>query len=147
MGEGGPPVSNTPESTALASSKISKLKSRWIFLRQAATLMLGGCWHVGLPKAKTPDNRPKWQVIYHIQPFLAVYSCLCCHYDDDHEASLPAQDMQQASSHQLFLHQRFPSRPAPCRTKYYLQGRVTNEEFYGCNCTLPFRKLFQALIK
>ena len=92
-----PPVSNTPESTALASSKISKLKSRWIFLRQAATLMLGGCWHVGLPKAKTPDNRPKWQVIYHIQPFLAVYSCLCCHYDDDHEASLPAQDMQQAA--------------------------------------------------
>ena len=24
------------------------------------------------PKAKTLDNRPKWQVIYHIQPFLAV---------------------------------------------------------------------------
>lgn len=30
---------------------------------------------VGLPKAKTPDNRAKWQVIYHIQPFLAGYSC------------------------------------------------------------------------
>ena len=70
-----------------ASSILSKLKSRWIFLRQADAMLrrppatiapppLSLCWSP--LKAKTPDNRPKWQVIYHIQPFLAVYSCLCC---------------------------------------------------------------------
>ena len=65
-----------------ASSILSKLKSRWIFLRQADAMLrrvpppLSLCWSP--LKAKTPDNRLKWQVIYHIQPFLAVYSCLCC---------------------------------------------------------------------
>ncbi len=34
------------------------------------TFFEGGCQ----PRSKTSNNGPKWQVIYHIQPFLVVYS-------------------------------------------------------------------------
>ena len=94
---------NELELSSLLLMLATKLKSRVelggsFYVKPCCYIHRCCCYgYVGLPKAKTPDNRPKWQVIYHIQPFLAVYSCLCCHYDDDHEASLPAQDMQQAA--------------------------------------------------
>lgn len=81
------------------------------------------CWSP--LKAKTPDNRPKWQVIYHIQPFLAVYSCLCC-------CCLPVgwRRRGQPKTCQLFLHQRFQfqaaavAAAAPCRPRRSIQSVV-----------------------